>query len=173
MIKRFGAAAIVLAAAALAGCSTGTPPGGAPGPTGSSAVLGSAPPSATTTAEPILPDGRSPVLLTAIDVPGRTITFDLVELYLGTDAAVQWKKDHPGQPVPALNGHYMRNNNPKLRTLPVAADVVIHVIPGGDPDHPDTLPFADLPTYEMLNGPPYWITVKNGTITMIEQQFIP
>jgi hypothetical protein len=173
-----GAVAVLTSWAVLAGCSTAGQPGG-PATTGVSELggAGSATASGTASPEPstvILPDGRSPVLLTTIDVAGHTITFDLIELYLGTAAAVEWKKDHPGATeVPPLNGHYMRNNNPKLRTLPVAADVVVKTVEGGDPSHPATLAFADLPAYVASHGRTYWITVSGGTVTLMEEQFFP
>src|SRR4051812_42756157 len=57
-------------------------------------------------AEPVLPDGRSPVIIKSVDVASGTVTFDLVELYLGLQAATEWKKDNPGKTeVPPLNGH--------------------------------------------------------------------
>jgi hypothetical protein len=123
---------------------------------------------------PILPDGRSPVILKSVDVTNRTVTFDLIELYLGTQAAVEWKKDHPGDPnVPPLNGHYIRNNNTKLRTLPVSADVVVKTLdPYGDPDPTATIAFEALPTYKSYHGI-FWITVVGGTVTMFEEQFFP
>ncbi len=122
----------------------------------------------------MLPDGRSPVILTSIDVAHRTITFDLIELYLGTQAAVEWKKDNPGQTeVPPLNGHYMRNNNPKLRTLPVAAGVVVKVLnESGDPVPGTVISFADLASYRDFNSV-FWLTVKGGEVTLFEQQFFP
>jgi hypothetical protein len=170
--------AIVLAAtAAVAGCATGGSPGAAATTTPGIAALGGAgTPTTGASPEPsavILPDGRSPVLLTTIDVAGRTITFDLIELYLGTAAAVEWKKDHPGvTELPPLNGHYMRNNNPKLRTLPVAPDVVVKVIEGGDPVHPATMAFSDLPAYAAVHKT-FWITVSGATVTLMEEQFFP
>jgi hypothetical protein len=171
---------VVTAAVAvmLAGCGPTSPPATAPTGSGPGGVLGTVPaasgsPGAGGSAAPVLPDGRSPILVTTVDAGAHTLTFDLVELYLGADARTQWLKDHPGATeVPPLNGHYLRNNNPRLRTLPVAADVVVHVIPGGDPTHPDTISYAAFATYPELNAP-YWITVTAGVVTLIEQQYIP
>jgi len=147
---------------AASGAATGGSGGGSPASQGSD------------DATPVLPDGRSPVIIKSVDVAKRTVTFDLVELYLGLQAEVEWKKDNPGKTeVPPLNGHYMRNNNPKLRTLPVSASAVVNVLDNeGDPDPTATLAFDDLPTYRDLHGV-FWITVKGGTITRFEEQFFP
>jgi hypothetical protein len=168
--------AIVVLALPLLSC--GRPESGGTGTIGSSPAPSDQAASASASSEPtptaVLPDGRSPVIVTAVDVSGRKVTFDLVELYLGTQAAVEWKKDHPGATeVPPLNGHYMRNNNPKLRTLPVAPDVVVKVLDQyGDPVPGTVLPFDQLPGYRGLHGV-FWITVKDGVVTMFEEQFFP
>jgi len=185
MTKSLRLAAAVALATILAGCGpaaqtaspgTGTL-GGIPttAPSGAAAggSAGSTPTSqASDDATPVLPDGRSPVIIKSVDVAKGTVTFDLIELYLGLQAAVEWKKDNPGKTdVPPLNGHYMRNNNPKLRTLPVSASAVVNVLDNeGDPDPTMAIAFDDLPTYKGLHGV-FWITVKGGTITKFEEQF--
>jgi hypothetical protein len=131
-------------------------------------------PASTPDAEPVLADGRSPVILTSVDASAHTVTFDLIELYLGTQAAVEWKKDHPGggEP-PALNGHYQRNNNPKLRTMPVATDAVAKVLNDtGDPTNLTVIALTALPGYKGIHGV-FWLTIKGGTVTMFEEQFFP
>jgi len=177
-------AVLAVTAAVLAGCgptaTTNSPPAGPPATAGAPPTSAPASPGATaspdtspeTTAEE-LPDGRSPVLIKSVDVAGYALTFDLIEFYSGADAEIEWRKDHPtATEVPALNGHYIRNNNPQLRTVSVATTVVINVIPSGDPDGTDPLAFKDLPSYPQLNAP-FWITVDEGVIVLIEQQFIP
>jgi hypothetical protein len=167
-------------AAFLAGC---TPPP-APAPTapasGTQTVPASAPvpvtsaPVPTTApATPAVADGKHPVLIKGIDPGAGTLTVDVVELYLGAAADTQWQIDHPGQQVPPLDGHYMRDKHPNdLYTVAVSPSAVIHVIPGGDPLHPNTITFSAFASYAPQHGVPYWITVQGGVITLIEQQFI-
>jgi hypothetical protein len=141
---------------AAAGPTAGAPTGGAPAATGEPVVLA---------------DGRSPVLITGIDVGGRTMTFDLIEFYTGADAATEYKKDHPGvTELPPLNGHYIRNNNSKLRTLPVATGASIMI---GDPGAMTPVTLAALATHIGTPNRPYWITVRLGVINTVEEQFIP
>ncbi len=133
---------------------------------------------------PILADGRSPVYLTGIDVSGRSVTFDLIEFLTGDAAKKAWQKDNPGsgQDGPD-NDYYIVNDNPKLRTLPVAATVSVNVLDMTSGAGTDTkqISFADLPAYlaelkpddRRLSYNPFWLTVQNGQIVKIEEQFIP
>lgn len=177
MMKTRAAAALALAVALLSGCAKGTvdPATGvttAPGPTtpGTSATqtIEEAPAS--------LVDGRHPVFLTKIDVAAKTVTFDLVVFLTGAEATAAAKKDHPGTDADdfALNGYYIVNNNPLLRTLPIAPGVTVREVnlstPLPDLLQPTTL--AQLST-EDTKGRPFWLTVDKGQITKIEEQFIP
>ena len=103
------------------GGATGTPL--SPLPTtadGTSPSTTTGTPSASPT--PILPDGRSAMYLTKIDVTGHTITFDLIEFLTGDAARKAWKKAYPTNPGPP-DDYFIINDNPKLRTLPVAPGV--------------------------------------------------
>ena len=41
----------------------------------------------------------------------------------GKDAAAVWVKKHPDEPDGPPEGYLIINDNPKLRTMPIAADV--------------------------------------------------
>jgi hypothetical protein len=184
---RFAAVAVAAATAVvLAGCgpssSTAAPGSGHLGNVPTSAGANPGGPSAPATvgataapddSTPVLPDGRSPVIIKSIDVAKGTVTFDLIEFYAGLQAEVEWKKDHPGQTdVPPLDGHYIRNNNTKLRTLPVSANAVVKVLDdSGDPTDFSGIAFDDLPGYRNTYQTVFWITVKGGAITLFEEQF--
>ena len=76
-------------------------------------------PGGTTKSPPVvLVDGRHPVFLKTVDPAGRLITFDLIQLYFGEEAIREELKDHDTD-RPAPNDVYLRNVNPRLRTLPV------------------------------------------------------
>ena len=141
-------------------------------------------PSASPT--PVLPDGRSPVYLTKIDVGKRTITFDLIQFLTGDDAKKAWQKANPGAGEDGPpNDYFIVNDNPKLRTLPVADPVDFKVV---DQEHMDgtankTIDFAGATAYFLTIKPdqsdhrlsydPFWITVDHGVVTKIEEQFLP
>jgi hypothetical protein len=123
----------------------------------------------------ILADGRHPVYITSIDVGRRAMRFDLVIFLTGEKAKQEWAKTHPGEEGP-MNDYMIVNNNPKLRTLPVTADARILII---DPQHYDPTTMLEVDLAKLRDelakfvGPLFWITVRAGKITRVDQQFIP
>jgi hypothetical protein len=132
--------------------------------------------------ELVLEDGRHPVYLTAIDLGGRTVEFDLIRFLTGDDAVVAWDADHPDTPGGPPNDYYIVNDNARLRTLPVAEQVAVTVLDWNAGFTPTTVAFADLPTeladgpisYETrLRGNPFWLTVEDDTVIVMEEQYTP
>jgi hypothetical protein len=182
MISSVRRAALVSALLiAVTGCSSPTGPTGTPQPSVSTVYVtvppsaaGSTPVATATpsveSTSPVLPDGRSPVYITSIDVANRALTFDLIIFLTGQDAKDEWKKEgHTGEGPP--NDYLIVNNNPKLRTLPVSSSASITY---NDPNNSFAPTAVSLSN---LKGPfqyrPFWITVTGGVITKIEEQFIP
>jgi hypothetical protein len=133
-------------------------------------------------AESLLEDGRHPVFVKSVDVAGRTVEFDLIQFLTGDEAIAAHDEDHPDDPGGPPNDYYIVNDNPRLRRLPVTDDVEVIVLDWEGGFEPQTTAFADLPallaaytwddTGETMRGP-FWLTVENGTITAIEEQYIP
>jgi hypothetical protein len=184
--------------AAAAGCRSepSTPGGhrntspsafaGTPTASSSTATGGAAPTTSATpipSASPVLADGRSAVYLTGIDVTHRTLTFDLIEFLTGDAAKKAWQKANPnsGQDGPD-NDYFIVNDNPRLRTLPVAATASVNVLKngGGSPES-YAVSLANLPGYlaqakpddRRLSYNPFWLTIRNGQIVRIDEQFVP
>lgn len=125
---------------------------------------------APTGSEPVvLADGRHPVLLKAIDVGRGTVTFDLVQVFRDEEAAREAAKDH----LEADNDSYMRNVNPRLRTLPVGAGATItaNQLAGSNQDIPVTL--SKLSSLTRAGSGVFWITVRGGQIVQVAQQWSP
>jgi hypothetical protein len=73
--------------------------------------------------------------------------------------------------------------DPRLRVLPLADDVTV-TIPSfeGAGLHAEPIPFADLPA-RLSGNPrpgegrlwpnPFWLTVEKGTVTAMDEQYIP
>jgi hypothetical protein len=131
-----------------------------------------------------LEDGRHPAFLTELDVAGRTVTFDVIQFLTGEDAAAAYLED-TGETGGPPNDYHLRNVNPRLRTLPVSDDVTVTVVRLGEPtgagsvswtlatlpDHLDeTAPTEDL---GRLGWNPYWLTVDDGTVVAIDEQYLP
>jgi hypothetical protein len=128
--------------------------------------------SGTTTSQPVvLADGRHPVLLKSIDANQRTITFDLIQWYQGDDATREAAKDHQESPPP--NDYYVRNVSHRLRTLPVgaAATITANQVAGSNQDVPVTL--ARLATLTRPYSPTFWITVRDGQVVTLSEQWVP
>jgi hypothetical protein len=157
----------VLAVAGCAGRSTTTSPPAAP-PASTAAPAATAP----TTSEPaVLADGRHPVLVKKVDSGGRTVTFDLIQFFQGEQAAIEAAKDHQESPPP--NDLYIRNVNPRLRTLPVRADAPITVngLLATQTDTPVTL--AKLANLTSRYSPVFRITVQDDQVVKIAEVWMP
>lgn len=132
------------------------------------------PPTPTASASPILLDGRHPVFVTDVDAAGRTVTFDLIQFLTGEAAKEAYTKDHPDDPDGPPNDYYIVNENPRLRTLPVVAGVEVTVLWLGGDAYPEQISFEELPGYLAAAAQgPFWLTVDDGDIFAMEEQFIP
>ena len=129
---------------------------------------------------PALPDGRHFVYVTRLrgTPPDATLTFDLAEFLTG-EAAVQAAAEH-GDESPPPNDYYIVNDNPKLRTMPVAPNVTIRAIDWTNCCELTDVPYTDwaasltAPTDALYGtGTQYWITVTDGRIVAIEEQYLP
>ena len=130
-----------------------------------------------------LADGRHPVLLHAADLPGRTLTVDVIQFLTGQEAVDAYQADHPDDPDGPPNDYYLLNVNPRLRTLPVAADVevalvMLHLGEGAElkPSSWEHLldDLAGEPAdHDLISYNPFWLTLDSGVVTRIEEQYLP
>jgi hypothetical protein len=135
---------------------------------------------ATPTAAPVLEDGRHAAYLTAVDIGNRTVEFDVIQFLTGEEANQAYREDNPGWTGDAPNDRYIINENPRLRTLSVAADVEVTLVSTPDGQFVDPYPA----TFEAVNdiagafenvawANPFWLTVHDDTIVAIDEQFSP
>lgn len=142
----------------------------------------SASPTASASASPsVLPDGRSFVYAKKVEGGEEgplLLTFDLAYLYTG-DQATQQAAAH-GDPEPT-DGYYIVNDNPKLRTIPLAGGVQVRFIPmsaccelqpGDISAWADAVNGTVMSDYSGANGA-WWITVTGGEVVKIEEQYFP
>ena len=149
-----------------------------------SVATSASPSTPTPSASPILAEGRSFGNIKSVDAANSELVFDLEQFFSGDAADKAAQEDGvigPGEHVD--NDVYIRNVNPLLRTVPISPSVDIELIqwsnccdhmfsptlarfaqafPGPDPD-------------EDFRGPasPYWLTVENGVIVKVEEQYLP
>ncbi|MGH7855864.1 MAG: hypothetical protein ACREQY_00930, partial [Candidatus Binatia bacterium] len=114
----------------------------------------------------------------------RTITFDLANLLTGEPARAAAVEDGVIQPGESLdNDFYIRNENPRLRTLPYVEDVVIRLVNWpqccDNPIDGDLAAFAaafgsDGKT-DLYRGPDsqYTVVLEAGAVVRIREQYLP
>jgi hypothetical protein len=133
--------------------------------------------------KPPLEDGRHFGYIRSVDVETSpdTLVFDLAYFYTGDDA--NREAAERGYPTPVDNDVFIVNENPRLRTLVLAADVEIHRF---DWRHCcerflDVSPerFASLfgrpkpGVYPRGEYSSYWLTIAGGRVVKIDEQFRP
>jgi hypothetical protein len=144
------------------------------------AVTSPAPPVTTTqpspTAEPAadpaaLADGVYPTFVRAVNVRDATLTVDVLQVFAEGDAHQAAVEDGVPWKDVRYNPVYIRNENPRLRTLEVARDAHIAFLGGCEASNrwggltrlrEETTPFTETLYYE--------ITVVGGSITGILQK---
>jgi hypothetical protein len=132
-----------------------------------------------------LGDGRHFGYVRSVDADARTIEFDLAYFLSGKEAD-QANQEATGDTGPVPNDHFVVNDNPLLRTLPLAPDVRLRLL---DWNHCcETFFDGDLTLFgqaieeqgDVTDGDliyrgqsQWWITVENGLVTEIEEQYSP
>jgi hypothetical protein len=175
------ATALLIASLAVAGCARSQPDQSASPtsgqPAAAPATKAPAPAGGTTDSQPAVLDGRHPVIIKTVDPDRRTITFDLIQLYWGDDATREAAKDHQESPPP--NDYYIRNVNPRLRTMPVRTDAPITcntLTAGytGSATKNVRLPLDRLAIVLPHDGGGlFWITVRHDHVVKIAEQYVP
>ena len=166
------------------------------GSTGSTAVTGPTAPTGTTTPtgstgvptgslEPELEDGEHFGFVERVNAEGKTMVFDLAYFLTGEEA--NEAAAERGLEVPVPNDYFIVNDNPKLRTLALAPGLELALL---DWNHCCDEFFAgDLTTFETAINTgeqvtvgddvylgalsQYWVTVEDGAVVRIEEQYLP
>ncbi len=169
------------AALTMPGTASRTPSPSAAGSSGSSGPA-SASASVSTTGSSGVPrtdlvDGRYPAYFTKVDATRRLVTIDVVQFFTGKAAATAAAGDNPGETSPP-NDYYIRNANPRLRTLAVVegAAVSVNVLSAaesGDATKDTVVTLAKLASYPSLKYSLFWVTVRDGVVTRLAEQFLP
>lgn len=149
-----------------------------PLPDGAGEETATAPPEEP--AEPVVE--RQPALVTAVRSVGPTyyLTVDYVQFLTGAEAAAAAAAHGDESPPP--NGYYVVNDNPRLREFPVERGIIVRVVSRPDGTvRPEGYDMRLAEWVAQLTGPDsrwflghlYWLTITDGTITAIEQQYLP
>ena len=132
-----------------------------------------------------LEDGRHFGYVRSVDTEAGTIEFDLA-YFLSGEEANQAYQEATGDTGPVPNDHFVVNDNPMLRMLPLAPDVRLRLLDWNNCC--DTFFGGDLALFAEAIGEQadvtdgaliyrgqsqWWITVENGVVTEIEEQYSP
>lgn len=184
-----------LALAACAGPGTGaagsaSPSVTAPATTSIIATASATPtatvsPAATVSTPAVTTPGvveRQPAIVTSTRAAAaiRYLTVDYIQFLTGAEA----ERAAAARGDEVTNDYYIINDNPRLREFPVREGLRVRVVVRDDPDEPVVPEGYDLALADWLTaitGPRsdfflanfYWITITDGTITGIEQQYLP
>jgi hypothetical protein len=186
------AAAVLLTACAGDGSTTGaTDSTNAPtsatatGPTGDTGATTGATGTPSPPVEAELEDGRHFGFIESVDPASRTTVFDLAYFLMGEEAN-DAAAEH-GDEVPVPNDYYIVNDNPKLRTIDIADDAELVLLDwnrccdetfAGEVDA-FARAFDEGSSIKaggfVYQGPlsPYWLTVQDGVVVRIEEQYLP
>ncbi len=178
-------AVVFVAAIAVTGCAahSAIQPSPAPSP----AVAGQAPlpvadgpapapapaPRPPVLRAPVLADGQYDAYITRVDSRQRRLVVDLVQVFhdqAAVDAAVADGQSHDTAQVLST---YVRNHNPRLRTLPLAGDV--HLNLRGGCESPTSHELALLATdARAMSGPVrtfyFTLTLAGGAVQRVQER---
>ncbi|MDH3300207.1 MAG: hypothetical protein OES24_06835, partial [Acidimicrobiia bacterium] len=93
-----------------------------------------------------------------------------------TGRAAEEAASEDGEESPPPNDYYIRNDNEQLRTLEVDPSTEVAWLPNpGDPASVETVGYsawlAEQPGRDFAPG--VWLTVDDGRITAMEEQYVP
>ena len=163
----------------------GTAATGPSGTGGSGSTTGASGTSGAVAPPTDLEDGRHFGYVRRVDPATSTIRFDLAYFYSGDEANRIAAERGDETPVP--NDYYIVNDNPRLRRLALAPDVDIEVFDWNrccdETVQVDVTTFTqalaagadgiETDGHLIRGGSQYWITLNDGVVTKIEEQFLP
>jgi hypothetical protein len=132
-----------------------------------------------------LEDGTHFGYVRSVDVGAGEIAFDLAYFLTGEEANRAYREE-TGDTGPVPNDHFVVNDNPRLRTLPLAPDFRLRLLDWNDCCETffdgELDPFAEAVETQgdvedggrLYRGQSqWWITVEDGVVTQIEEQYAP
>jgi hypothetical protein len=123
-------------------------------------------------AAPALADGDHDAYITKVDAANDRIVVDIVQVFHDDAAARAATADGK----PAAEARYLttwvRNENPRLRTLPLAGDLRVKLRDAcGEPDPGREARLARLAANASLDGTYYYtLTVRDGAVERIQER---
>ncbi len=122
-------------------------------------------------------DGNYAVIITSLDLPSRSLSFDVVQWLVGQDAVDAYAIDEPGDPSGPPNDYWIRNENPLIRQAPVVDDAAVRLVQlsvDGSADVSDAT-LDDLADHLAGDAAStlFWITLDAGSVVELCEQYVP
>jgi hypothetical protein len=122
---------------------------------------------------PVLADGRYDSYIRTVDSGRGWLVVDLVQVFQGQAAVDAAITDGMARDKAQYLGVYVRNQNPRLRTLPLARDLRLD-LRGGDCEAPRNHQFAKLASdARMMSGSThtyyFTLTVAGGAVHQVQE----
>src|SRR6266536_2629715 len=115
---------------------------------------------------PVLADGTYPAFIRKIDADRRTMVIDVIQVFEGKAAAEAAIQDGLSPADPEWMFLYIRNQNPRLRTLPIARDASIKLLGTCEGPAPRAM-LNVLARNAATNGYYYSLTITDGSVRRI------
>jgi len=117
-----------------------------------------------------LADGDYPTFVRAVDVEGATVTVDVLQVFIGAEQHQAAIEDGVDWQNVMYDPVYIRNENPLLRTLPVAGDARITFL--GGCESPSRQAGLNQLRREGVGSETYYfeMSVIDGSVVAIEQK---
>jgi hypothetical protein len=122
----------------------------------------------------VLPDGVHHALIRKVDVAGERITVDVVQRFVDDAAEKAAREDGKSPEEAQWTTVWLRNENPRLRTLPVAADLRVDFFEPCD-EQPDRRAVLRRLAANARRGQYFYsMTVRDGAVhALVERQITP
>jgi hypothetical protein len=126
----------------------------------------------TTKAQPpVLADGRHDAFIRKLDTRGGTVVVDVVQVFKDKDAVEAAVQDGRPRDAAQYLPVYVRNQNPRLRTLPLASNYRVDLLGGCEDSTLSRQQLLDkLASNARIAGVYYYtLTVKDGAVQRIDE----
>ncbi len=123
-----------------------------------------------------LADGRYAARIRSVNAGSRRVGVDVVQFFTGDAAAKAAAEDHASE-VPPPNDYWIRNTSPQIRLLTVSAKagITVNTLAAAESGSATTnvaKTLEQLGAYGHVNAL-FWITVSQGQVTRIAEQYLP
>jgi hypothetical protein len=126
----------------------------------------------TAAAAAVLPDGVHHTLIRKVDIANDRITVDVVQLFLDGDAVKAALADGKPREQAEVMSVYLRNQNPRLRTLPLASDLKVDFYQSCDEKPDRRAVLEQLAGNARLGVYFHSLTVRDGVVHAIKERQI-